>query len=68
MKARCTDTWPDTLRNRQAIAERWAQGHDSLTIAEDIALTEAQVCQILARLQEARHAARLLARAFEERS
>ncbi|GEL42279.1 hypothetical protein MEX01_28700 [Methylorubrum extorquens] len=68
MKARCTDTWPDTHRNWQAIAERWAAGMDTLAIAQDIALTEPQVCQILARIQEARHAARLLSRTLDARS
>ncbi|CAO4171106.1 hypothetical protein [Methylorubrum extorquens] len=58
MKARATDTWPDTPRNRAAIAERWAKGHDTLRIARSIALTEPEVCRILARLQDERHAAR----------
>ena len=58
MKARRTDTWPDTARNRAEIAARWSWGHDTLRIAKDIALTEAQVCQVLARLQDERHAAR----------
>ncbi|MCP1557827.1 UNVERIFIED_ORG: hypothetical protein M2438_001911 [Methylobacterium sp. SuP10 SLI 274] len=68
MKARCTDTWPDTIRNRQAIAERWAAGMDTLAIAEDTGLTEPQVCQILARIQDTRHAARLLSRTLDARS
>ncbi len=58
MKARHTDTWPDTARNRSEIAARWSRGHDTLRIAKDTALTEPQVCQILARLQDERHAAR----------
>ncbi|MCP2080731.1 UNVERIFIED_ORG: hypothetical protein J2W74_001917 [Methylorubrum zatmanii] len=58
MKARAADTWPDTPRNRAAIAERWVKGHDTLRIARSIALTEADVCRILARLQDERHAAR----------
>lgn len=58
MKARATDQWPDTPRNRAAIAERWAKGHDTLRIAQGIGLHEHQVCQILARLQDERHAAR----------
>ncbi|WP_437871563.1 hypothetical protein ACSD7O_24945 [Methylorubrum extorquens] len=60
MKARATDTWPDTPRNRAAIAERWAKGHDTLRIARSIALAEPEVCRILARLQDERHAARTL--------
>lgn len=58
MNAPAADTWPDTPRNRSAIVERWAKGHDTLRIARSIALTEPQVCQILARLQDERHAAR----------
>lgn len=58
MSALPADTWPDTARNRHEIAARWAKGHDTLRIAKDIALTQAQVCQILARLQDERHAAR----------
>ncbi|MDV2987039.1 UNVERIFIED_CONTAM: hypothetical protein Q9R58_22275 [Methylobacteriaceae bacterium AG10] len=58
MKGRAADTWPDTARNRHEIAARWAKGHDSLRIAKDIGLTEPQVCQVLARLQDERHAAR----------
>ncbi|MEG9504695.1 MAG: hypothetical protein MIN69_23040 [Methylorubrum extorquens] len=58
MKARHADTWPDVPRNRAEIAERWAKGHDTLTIAQDIGLHEHQVCQILARLQDERYAAR----------
>ncbi|OHV17129.1 hypothetical protein BK022_07475 [Methylorubrum extorquens] len=59
MNAPATDTWPDTPRNRAAIAERWAKGHDTLRIARSIALTEPEVCRILARLQDERHAARI---------
>ncbi|KQO88918.1 hypothetical protein ASF33_20125 [Methylobacterium sp. Leaf92] len=59
MKARADDTWPDTARNRSEIAARWAKGHDTLRIAKSIALTEPDVCRILARLQDERHAARL---------
>ena len=59
MKARATaDRWPDTPRNRRAIVERWALGHDTLTIAKCVGLHQHQVCQILARLQDERHAAR----------
>lgn len=58
MKARAADTWPDTAPNRAAIAKRWAKGHDTLRIAKSIALTEPDVCRILARLQDERHAAR----------
>lgn len=58
MKARHSDTWPDTPVNRREISERWARGHDTLRIAKGIALSEPQVCQILARLQDERHAAR----------
>jgi hypothetical protein len=58
MSALPADTWPHTARNRSEIAARWSRGHDTLRIAKDIALTEAQVCQILARLQDERHAAR----------
>ncbi|MGW5957086.1 hypothetical protein [Methylorubrum thiocyanatum] len=36
-------------------ADTWP---DTLRIARSIALTEAQVCQILARLQDERHASR----------
>ncbi|KQQ04510.1 hypothetical protein ASF56_12235 [Methylobacterium sp. Leaf122] len=62
MKARASsDTWPDTPRNRAEIAERWAKGHDTLRIARSIALTEPDVCRILARLQDQRHAARIAA-------
>lgn len=60
MSARAADTWPDTARNRREIAERWAKGHDTLRIAKGIALTQAQVCQILARLQDERLAARTI--------
>ncbi|ARO53805.1 hypothetical protein B2G69_06325 [Methylorubrum zatmanii] len=59
MKARAADTFPDTPRNRREIAERWAKGRDTLTIAQDIGLHEHQACQILARLQDERHAARI---------
>lgn len=58
MSAIPVDTWPDTPRNRAAVAERWSKGHDTLRIARSIALTEPQVCQILSRLQDERHAAR----------
>lgn len=58
MKARAADTFPDTPRSRREIAERWAKGRDTPTIAQDIGLHEHQVCQILARLQDERHAAR----------
>ncbi|CAO4179549.1 Homeodomain-like domain-containing protein [Methylorubrum aminovorans] len=58
MKARAADTFPDTPRNRREIAERWAKGHDTLRIAKSIALTEPEVCRILAHLQDERHAAR----------
>jgi hypothetical protein len=62
MKARASsDTWPDTPRNRAEIAERWAKGHDTLRIARSIALTEPEVCRILARFQDERHAARAAA-------
>lgn len=60
MKSRASDTWPDTPRNRAAIAERWAKGHDTLRIARSIALTEPDVCRILARIQDERHASRTL--------
>ena len=59
MKARAADPFPDTPRNRREIAKRWAKGHDTLKIAQGIGLHEHQVCQILARLQDERHAARL---------
>lgn len=52
------DTWPDTPRNRTEIANRWAKGHDTLTIAKAIGLTEPQVCWVRARAQDERHAAR----------
>lgn len=58
MSALPADTWPDTARNRSEIAARWAKGHDTLTIAKGIGLHQRQVCQILARLQDERHAAR----------
>ncbi|SOR26795.1 conserved protein of unknown function [Methylorubrum extorquens] len=58
MKARAADTWPDTPRNRTAIAERWAKGRDTLRIARSVGLTEPDVCRILARLQDERYAAR----------
>lgn len=61
MKVCAADTWPDTPRNRAAIAERWAKGHNTLRIAKDIALTEPDVCRILARLQDERHAVRAAA-------
>lgn len=53
-----TDTWPDTPRNRAAIARRWAKGHDTWTIAKAIGLTEPQVCWVRARMQDERHTAR----------
>jgi len=58
MKARAADPFPDIPRNRREIAKRWAKGHDTLRIARSIALTEPDVCRILARLQDERHAAR----------
>lgn len=60
MKARAApaDTFPDTPENRREISERWAKGHHTLKIARGIGLHEHQVCQILARLQDERHAAR----------
>jgi hypothetical protein len=61
MSALPADTWPDTPRNRREIAERWAKGHDTLTIAKEVGLHEPQVCRILARLQNERHAARTAA-------
>ena len=57
MSALPADTWPDTPLNRREIAERWAKGHDTLRIARSIALTEPDLCKILARLQDERHAA-----------
>ncbi len=60
MSAPAAGTWPDTPRNRAAIADRWAKGHDTLRIAKAIALSEAQVCQTLARLQDELRAARTL--------
>ena len=58
MSALPADTWPDTPRNRREIAERWAKGHDTLAIAKEVGLHEPQVCRILARLQNERHASR----------
>lgn len=58
MKTRAADTFPDIPSNRREIAERWAKGHDTLTIAKEVGLHEPQVCRILARLQDERHAAR----------
>lgn len=60
MSAQHADTWPDTPRNRRKIAERWAKGHDTLRIARSIALAEPDVCRILARIQDERHASRTL--------
>ncbi|MRI56383.1 hypothetical protein D8770_20810 [Methylobacterium sp. DB1607] len=58
MSALPAGAWPDTPRNRREIAERWAKGRDTLTIAKEVGLHEPQVCRILARLQDERHAAR----------
>ncbi|CAO4178986.1 hypothetical protein [Methylorubrum populi] len=44
--------------NRRWVAELWAQRLDTVAIAEATALPQAEVCRILAKLQDERHAAR----------
>lgn len=44
--------------NRRWVAELWARRLDSADIAKTTLLPEHEVCQILARLQDERHAAR----------
>lgn len=58
VKAARSDLWPYDPHNMRWVAREWAKGKDTARIAQTTALTEAQVYNILARLQDERHALR----------
>lgn len=58
MKAARSDPWPFDPQNMRWVAREWAKGKNTAQIAQTTALTEAQVYNILSRLQDERHAAR----------
>ncbi|WP_342152360.1 hypothetical protein [Methylorubrum sp. SB2] len=60
MRAPAADPHPIVADlNRRTVARLWAERKDTIDIAEATGLPEAEVCQILAHLQDERHAARI---------